>query len=85
MYIFGAVFKSCSIATDSDKLDTLGIEPRASRMLSGCDTTTPCAHVLDIFQILHKAQNILRTELFMSVIKIKDEGIMTNESGPTRA
>jgi hypothetical protein len=25
------------------KLDTLGIEPRASRMLSGCDTTTPCA------------------------------------------
>ena len=25
-------------------LDTLGIEPRASRMLSGCDTTTPCAH-----------------------------------------
>ncbi len=21
----------------------LGIEPRASRMLSGCDTTTPCA------------------------------------------
>ena len=25
------------------QLDTLGIEPRASRMLSGCDTTTPCA------------------------------------------
>ena len=25
------------------KMDTLGIEPRASRMLSGCDTTTPCA------------------------------------------
>ncbi len=25
-------------------MDTLGIEPRASRMLSGCDTTTPCAH-----------------------------------------
>ena len=24
-------------------LDTLRIEPRASRMLSGCDTTTPCA------------------------------------------
>ena len=23
--------------------DTLGIEPRASRMLSGCDNTTPCA------------------------------------------
>ena len=27
----------------SQKVDTLGIEPRASRMLSGCDTTTPCA------------------------------------------
>ena len=25
------------------KVDTLGIEPRASCMLSGCDTTTPCA------------------------------------------
>jgi hypothetical protein len=25
------------------KLDTLGIEPRASHMLSGCDTTTPRA------------------------------------------
>ena len=24
-------------------MDTLGIEPRASRMLSGCDKTTPCA------------------------------------------
>ena len=27
------------------KMDTLGIEPRASRMLSGCDTTTPCAQL----------------------------------------
>ena len=27
-------------------VDTLGIEPRASRMLSGCDTTTPRAHML---------------------------------------
>ena len=26
------------------KVDTLGIEPRAFRMRSGCDTTTPCAH-----------------------------------------
>ena len=24
-------------------MDTLGIEPRASRVMSGCDTTTPCA------------------------------------------
>ena len=27
-------------------MDTLGIEPRASRMLSGCDATTPCAQML---------------------------------------
>ena len=26
-------------------MDTLGIEPRAFRMRSGCDTTTPCARV----------------------------------------
>ena len=32
-------WKICHFA----KVDTLGIEPRASRMLSGCDTTTPCA------------------------------------------
>ena len=25
-------------------MDTLGIEPRASRMLSRCETATPCAH-----------------------------------------
>ena len=25
-------------------MDTLEIEPRASRILSGCDTTTPRAH-----------------------------------------
>ena len=29
-------------------MDTLGIEPRAFRMRSGCDTTTPCA--LDRFK-----------------------------------
>ena len=33
-------------------MDTLGIEPRASRMLSGCDTTTPRA-LLIIFGVLH--------------------------------
>jgi hypothetical protein len=27
------------------KVHTPGIEPRASRMLSGCDTITPCAHL----------------------------------------
>ena len=30
---------------ETDKLDTLGIEPRAFRMQSGCDTATPCAHM----------------------------------------
>ena len=29
----------------SSNLDTLGTEPRASRMLSGCDTTTPFARL----------------------------------------
>ena len=27
-------------------LDTLGIEPRAFRMRSGCDTITPCARCI---------------------------------------
>ena len=30
-------------------MDTLGIEPRASRMLSGCDTTTPRARDSEVF------------------------------------
>ena len=29
-------------------MDTLGIEPRAFRMQSGCDTTTPCARLLSM-------------------------------------
>ena len=28
-------------------MDTLGFEPRAFRMRSGCDTTTPCALEVD--------------------------------------
>jgi hypothetical protein len=28
------------------KVDTLGFEPRALRMRSGCDAITPCAHLL---------------------------------------
>ena len=27
------------------EMDTLGIEPKAFRMRSGCDTTTPCARL----------------------------------------
>ena len=30
---------------ETTTLDTLGIEPRAFRMQSGCDTATPCAHM----------------------------------------
>ena len=44
------------------KMDTLGFEPRAFRMRSGCDTTTPCAQMLNakstditILHIVHKA------------------------------
>ena len=33
------------VRSQTRDLDTLGIEPRASRMLSGCDTTTPCARL----------------------------------------
>jgi hypothetical protein len=32
-----------SAQLEHNMMDTLGIEPRASRMLSGCDTTTPRA------------------------------------------
>ena len=38
-------------------LDTLGIEPRASRMLSGCDTTTPRALVYMIARVDTREQN----------------------------
>ena len=33
-------------------MDTLGIEPRASRMLSGGDTTTPCALLMQSGRLL---------------------------------
>ena len=32
---------------DLTKVDTLGFEPRAFRMRSGCDTTTPCAQMMN--------------------------------------
>ena len=37
------VFPFLFLSAWGTKMDTLGIEPRASRMLSGCDTTTPRA------------------------------------------
>ena len=36
------------------QMDTLGIEPRASRMLSECDTTTPCAQMSIAFHLTVK-------------------------------
>ena len=39
---------------------TLGIEPRASRMLSGCDTTTPCAHDSACDHLIYKQIYCLR-------------------------
>ena len=40
------------------QMDTLGIEPRASRMLTGCDATTPRAHEhhTAVISMLHQAQ-----------------------------
>ena len=38
-----------SAQLEHNMMDTLGIEPRASRMLSGCDTTTPRARDSEVF------------------------------------
>ena len=40
---------------NQEQMDTLGIEPRASRMLSGCDTTTPRAHASNDASCWHEA------------------------------
>ena len=37
--------QAMALQTPQIQMDTLGIEPRASRMLSGCDTTTPCTRL----------------------------------------
>ena len=36
------------------QMDTLGFEPRAFRMRSGCDTTTPCALMLARERLVYK-------------------------------
>ena len=43
MHLLNVLRASCRFLIHMG-LDTLGIEPRTSRMLSGCDTTTPRAH-----------------------------------------
>ena len=40
-------------------MDNLGIEPRASRMLSGCDTTTPTALLTMLLLALLAVQGLL--------------------------
>ena len=35
------------------KMDTLGFEPSAFRMRSGCDTTTPCARLAFVRWMAH--------------------------------
>ena len=42
-------------------MDTLGIEPRASGMLSGCDTTTPRA-LLVFFAFETQEDNVTQDE-----------------------
>ena len=43
-------------------LDTLGFEPRAFRMRSGCDTTTPCARLASFLLFLNvKVRSKIRT------------------------
>ena len=41
--VMQSLWLGCHTLTSAKRMDTLGIEPRASRMLSGCDTTTPRA------------------------------------------
>ena len=45
---FGSTLAAFDVVVKSmgGSMDTLGIEPRASRMLSGCDITTPRALVI---------------------------------------
>ena len=51
-----------TLSLSSTTLDTLGIEPRAFRMQSGCDTTTPCAQLTKSnSRILTMRQRIIPT------------------------
>ena len=67
-------------------LDTLGIEPRASRMLSGCDTTTPRAHEhhTAVVSRLHQAQSrALHRPRARSAAACATSGLDKQLSGPT--
>ena len=43
-------------------MDTLGIEPRASRMLSGCDTTTPRALLVIVWRLERRTTRLPKTK-----------------------
>ena len=43
----------CCCLSLQGQMDTLGFEPRAFRMRSGCDTTTPCAQCCKAYAALY--------------------------------
>ena len=45
------------LTNTNTEMDTLGIEPRASRMLSGCDTTTPRARPRTFIHLTYSPNN----------------------------
>ena len=51
-----------SIYLLQESMDPLGIEPRAFRMGSGCDTTTPCAPEQQAQSVTHR-KNMLRNSV----------------------
>ena len=78
------------MTADATILDTLGIEPRAYRIVSGCDTTTPCAQTkldsypinLNQFQTPHKIQ-VLITSNHMHQEQDKQEDTLEYEREQT--
>ena len=56
----------------TEYVGTLRIEPRASRMLSGCDTTTPCAHGSACDHLLYK-QNLESGHINIDLMKFADK------------
>ena len=49
------------------KMDALGFEPRAFRMRSGCDTTTPCARWCGMTEAIWQAGVVVRLRPFVHV------------------
>ena len=68
------------------KMDTLGIEPRAFRMQSGCDTTTPC--VRQNMEMFYGKQETFQPTLALNNINLSLSNFLTGNSnsllGPLR-